>query len=109
MFAGLAPWCGHQKSYRFGRNPLSDAVTVRLTNLEVSDEGSFWETGDRAVLEAKMRLLNEKMAWLAGELSSGRFADRTGLSAEDIAARIEDFLRKNSHRSSVGALPIERS
>ena len=42
-----------------------------------------------------MRLLNEQMARLAGELASGRFADMAGLSAEDIAAWIEDFLRKN--------------
>jgi hypothetical protein len=41
-----------------------------------------------------MRLLNGKLAWLSGELASDRFADLAGLSAEEIASRIEDFLRK---------------
>ena len=66
-----------------------------LSNLEVSDEGGYWETGNRTALEAKMRLLNEKMAWLAGELASARFADMAGLPAEEIARRLENFLRKN--------------
>jgi len=65
-----------------------------LANLEVSDEGGFWETGNREALEAKMRLLNDKLAWLSGELASARFADMAGLTAEDIVSRIEDFLRK---------------
>jgi hypothetical protein len=67
-----------------------------LPNLEVRDEGDYWETGDRAALEAKMRFLNEKMAWLSGELKSARFAHLTGLSADDIASRIEDFLREDN-------------
>lgn len=66
-----------------------------LSNLEVSDEGGYWETGDRAALEAKMRFLNERIAALADHLTSERFSDLTGLSANDIATRIEDFLRKN--------------
>ena len=65
-----------------------------LANLEVSDEGGFWETGNREALEAKMRLLNDKLTWLSRELASERFADMVGLSAEDVASRIEDFLRK---------------
>jgi len=64
-----------------------------MTNLEVNDEGGFWETGDREALAEKMRFLNEKIAWLSGELASPRFADLAGLSAEDIASRIEAFLR----------------
>ena len=52
-----------------------------ISDLEVSDEGDYWETGDRAALEAKLRFLNETMDWLAGELSSPRFADLAGKSA----------------------------
>lgn len=65
-----------------------------ITDLEVSDEGGFWETGDREALVAKMQLLNDKLAWLAGELASERFAGLAGLSAEEIASRIEAFLRE---------------
>ena len=64
-----------------------------FSNLEVNDEGGFWETGDRAALEAKMRLLNEKMDELAMDLKAGSLGDLSGLSAEDIASRIEDFLK----------------
>ena len=66
-----------------------------LSNLEVDDEGGYWATGDRAALVTKMRFLDEKMASLANELASVRFANMAGLSAEEIAKRIENFLRKN--------------
>lgn len=65
-----------------------------ISNLEVSDEGGYWESGDREALVAKMNLLKEKLAWLSRELRSERFADLAGLSADEIASRIEDFLRK---------------
>ena len=65
-----------------------------FSNLEVDDEGGLWETGDRAALEAKMRLLNEKMDELAMDLETKSLGDLTGLSAEDIASRIESYLRE---------------
>ena len=65
-----------------------------FSNLEVSDEGEFWETGDRATLEAKMRLINEKMNELQIDLATGSFGDLTGLTAEQIADRIETYLKK---------------
>ncbi len=63
-------------------------------NLEVDDEGGFWETGDRGALEAKMRLLNEKIDELAMDMRMRLPGDLSGLSAEDIASRIEAFLMK---------------
>jgi len=65
-----------------------------FSNLEVDDEGGFWETGDRAALEAKMRLLNEKMDELATGLKAESLGDLSGLSAEDIASRIENYLKE---------------
>jgi hypothetical protein len=62
--------------------------------IEVSDEGGFWESGDRAALEVKMRLLNEKMDELAMGLKTASLGDLSGLSPEDIASRIEDFLKE---------------
>ena len=70
-----------------------------MSNLEVSDEGGYWEAGDRDALVAKINLLNEKMAWLTRELTSKRFADLAGLSADDIASRIEQFLRQRRSRA----------
>ncbi len=64
-----------------------------FSDLRVNDEGGFWETGDRAALEAKMRLLKEKLDELAMGLKTGSLGDLSGLSAEEMAARIEDFLK----------------
>ena len=71
-----------------------------LTNLDVNDEGGYWETGDRSALEENMRLINDKMAWLSREMASVRFADLAGLSADDVASRIEDFVRKKTRSQS---------
>jgi len=64
-----------------------------MSDLEVSDEGEYWETGDREALVSMMQLINDKINWLSGELTSPQFADLAGLSAEQIALRIEQFLQ----------------
>ncbi len=74
--------------------PPAPYGTLLFSNLEVDDEGGFWETGDRAALEAKMRFLNEKMDELATDLKAEALGNLAGLSAEDIASRIEDFLKE---------------
>jgi len=40
-----------------------------------------------------MQLINDKINWLSEELTSPQFADLAGLSAEQIALRIEQFLQ----------------
>jgi hypothetical protein len=60
-----------------------------LSNLEVIDEGRYWETGDDRILKEKMRLINEKLDFVSRELSSERFGDARRLSVDEIAARIE--------------------
>lgn len=62
-----------------------------ISSLEVSDEGEYWETGDIRILKAKMALINEKIEFISSQLSSGRLGDLTGLSAEEIASRIEQM------------------
>ena len=64
-----------------------------FSNLETSDEGEFWETGNRATLEAKMRLINQKMDELQTDLAIGSFGDLTGLTADQIATRIETYIK----------------
>ena len=66
-----------------------------ISDLEVSDEGEYWETGNVDALTEKMDLLDEKLECIAGGLSSSRFGDVTGLSADQIASRIEQFLLGN--------------
>jgi hypothetical protein len=60
-----------------------------IFDLQVSDEGEYWETGDIRILKKKMNLIDEKLDQIANDLSSNRFCDLAGLSAEEIASRIE--------------------
>jgi hypothetical protein len=62
-----------------------------ISNLEVSDESGYWDTGNRRKLEDDMNLLNGKLQYLSGAISSGRMGDLTGLSADEIASRIEQL------------------
>lgn len=62
-----------------------------LHNLEVQDEGEYWETGDYLALENKMKVIQEKINYLSHELSSEYFGGMAGLSADEIAERIEQL------------------
>jgi hypothetical protein len=60
-----------------------------ISDLAVSDESEYWDTGDRRKLEENMTLLNGKLQQLSATISSGRMGDLTGLSADEIASRFE--------------------
>ena len=62
-----------------------------ISDLRVSDEGQYWETGDVRILKEKMDLINEKIEHISSKLSSSRLGDMSGLSAEQIASRIEQL------------------
>ena len=64
-----------------------------IPDLEVRDEGEYWETGDFEVLKEKMNFLNEKMDAVAGELSrvTGDHLER--LSPQELASMIEALLQ----------------
>jgi hypothetical protein len=66
-----------------------------ISNLEVSDESEYWDTGDRRRLEEDMAMLNGKLQHLSGTISSGRMGDLDGLSADEIASRIEQLFLKD--------------
>lgn len=71
-----------------------------VSDLQVSDEGQYWETGDIRILKDKMDLINEKIEHISSELSSCRFGDVSGLSAEQIALRIEHLLLEDERDPS---------
>ena len=71
-----------------------------ISDLEVSDEGMYWETGDIDGLREKMDLIDAKIECISNELSVGRFADVTSLSADQIALRIERLLLGNKDRNA---------
>lgn len=70
-----------------------------ISDLQVSDEGQYWETGDIRVLREKLDFINAKIEHLSTAFSAGCFGDTLGLSAEQIAARIEQWLLDNEDRN----------
>lgn len=71
-----------------------------ISNLEVSDESEYWESGDRRKLEEDMTLLNGKLEDLSGAISSGRMGQLTGLTADEIADRIKQFFLNDAGRGA---------
>jgi len=68
-----------------------------ISNLEVSDESQYWDTGDRQELERGMDLINSKIDFISSELSSNRMGGLSDLSADEIALRIEKmFINDNN-------------
>ena len=70
-----------------------------LPSLEVNDEGEYWETGDYRKLENKMKLVQGKIDDLSRELSSKSLGDLAGLSADEIADRIERLIQAEEPKS----------
>jgi hypothetical protein len=62
-----------------------------VSDLEVSDESRYWDTGNRQELEQNMALLNDKLQHLSNAVTSNRMGDLTDLSADEIASRIEQL------------------
>ena len=65
-----------------------------IPDLEVRDEGEFWETGDFELLKEKMDFLNEKMDAVSGELSRVTGSHLERLSPEELASMIEALLQQ---------------
>lgn len=65
-----------------------------VANLDVRDDGGYWDTGDLTELRRRMDLINAKIGEMAAALSSPRFAALAGQSAEDIVAAIEQVARR---------------
>ncbi len=66
-----------------------------ISDLQVSDEGQYWETGDIRILRERMEFIGKKIDQLSARLSSARLGDISGLSAEEIALRIEQWFLEN--------------
>ncbi len=65
-----------------------------IRDLEVHDDGGYWETNDARELERRIASINEAMDILEQELSNLRVPNRSVLSAEKIADKIEEVLKK---------------
>jgi hypothetical protein len=71
-----------------------------IADLQVSDEGQYWETGDVRVLKKRMDFIGRKIDQLAGDLSGGRWGNMSGLSADQIASRIEQWFLENGRKDA---------
>jgi len=63
-----------------------------LPELQVRDEGEFWETGNHETLKEKMNLINEKIDVISSELSRVTGSHLENLSADDLVSTIEALI-----------------
>lgn len=68
--------------------------TRYMPDLEVHDEGDYWETGDLQLLRRKRDGLNARMQEVARTLDVAQVGDTSGISAEEMLTLIEDLLSK---------------
>ena len=61
---------------------------------EVSDEGSYWETGDEVLLRKKMEFLAGKIDAVGKTLSEVDLGSDPDISPHELADRIEELLRE---------------
>ena len=66
-----------------------------ISNLEVVDEGEYWETGNLETLKERISSINRAMDRLEAEFSRESSGNLEGLSADEIALRIERFFRNH--------------
>lgn len=63
-----------------------------ISNLEVYDDGQYWETGDAGILEKKINFLNSAMDFLEDALNSTEFKPND--TVETVAQKIEEILKR---------------
>lgn len=114
QFLGEEPdltWYNHTKT-QFAPPDVHIAIVKLLKylqqkyigNLKVTDEGSYWETGDADLLKKKMDFLNSRMDELAGLLET--LETEQDENAETLAHKIEKLLQE---RMQVSFKRIQRN
>jgi hypothetical protein len=94
------PWCSVKT--QFGSVEGHVAVVELLSaikkefvpNLEVMDEGEYWERRDLGVLRQKISFIQHAIDALAGELENDRLSPEAREDPEILATRIERLARK---------------
>lgn len=67
-----------------------------ISNLDVYDEGDYWQTGDQTLLKRKINFLNSVMDQFEDVLNSVKFEENE--TAESVADKIEEILKKTKFR-----------
>ncbi len=70
-----------------------------IPDLEVTDEGDYWETGDKDALAAKIAFLGKKIDELKDALEEERPALSAADSPEEMTDKFEEVIRKIYNRS----------
>ena len=65
-----------------------------ISDLEVIDDGEYWDTGDIDLLRKKMEFLNQKLSQLSEQLSAIEVPEGEPLSPDDIAGMIENMFKE---------------
>jgi hypothetical protein len=87
-FVGVKTQYGAVRTHLWIVGLLRYLKSKYLPDLEVNDEGGYWETGDIPELERRREFLNAKLAELAGGLSK---MDLRGKTPEELADEIEAY------------------
>ena len=66
-----------------------------IPNLQVLDEGDYWQTEDKELLQEKFDFLLRKLDEITDTLEEESVPNDKTLSVNDLAKRIEDILRRN--------------
>ena len=72
---------------------------THLPDLEVQDEGEYWQTGDYEILRKKMDFVGEKIAAVSAELSRVSKGHIERFSADELAFMIEGLVL---HKLDIG-------
>jgi hypothetical protein len=67
-----------------------------ISNLDVYDEGEYWQTGDEKILKERIDFLNGAINHLSEVLNSIEF--EKDISPESIADKIEEVLKNMKFR-----------
>lgn len=70
-----------------------------IANLEVNDEGGYWETGDRAELERRIGFIERQLDRLERTLRSPRVDDYANATAEEIVELIAQIFEEGPRDS----------
>ncbi len=65
-----------------------------IPDLEVMDEGEYWETGDQENLYKKMQFIADKIDMVANALSESDLIDASEMTDEEVAEKIEKVLKE---------------
>lgn len=65
-----------------------------IPNLEVQDEGGYWDNEDKQELIKKLAFINDKIQELGNIIADIKITDNQNSSAEQLAAILEEKLKK---------------